>query len=359
MHIDIASHIERLLFLHDTLVIPGFGGFTATRSPASADYAGGTVNPPSKTLSFNENLTVDDGVLVNDIAQTHHMGLDEARRAIQDFVDRTQALLNQREIVNLAGVGRLYKNYVQKIQFLPDAANFSADAYGLPPLQFSPIARSREVAEKPAEPAPAVTESVPVNPAAETPATPYTPPAYEPPVRRSSPLLVALIGALLLLASAAGAYWWLQKKKLAGELAKADTSMAEETTGQKSTTLENVAPPSAKPEKEPEPVAAKPSNDDAEAQLSAQKRMEEARKQAAQTSGRRCILIIATLQDETNVQKLMTKLRNNNLTPYHQVTKKGHQVGIEFRYTKEQEITDYSAVLQQLTGVEDIWVKQK
>ncbi|HNM26926.1 MAG TPA: hypothetical protein PKL15_15900, partial [Saprospiraceae bacterium] len=86
MQVDIAAHIERLLFLHDTLVIPGFGGFTATRSPASADYSGGTVTPPTKTLSFNENLTVDDGILVNDIAQVHQLSLDEARRVVQDFV---------------------------------------------------------------------------------------------------------------------------------------------------------------------------------------------------------------------------------------------------------------------------------
>lgn len=364
MHIDIAHHIERLLFLHDTLVIPGFGGFTATRSPAAADYAGGTVNPPSKTLSFNENLTVDDGVLINEIAQSHQMGLDEARRLVQDFVDRTQALLNQREIVNLAGVGRLYKNYVQKIQFLPDASNFSADAYGLPPLQFSPIARSREVVEKPAESTPTLTEpAAPAQPA-EKPVSPYAPPVYEPPVRRrSSPVLVALLGVVLLLASAAGAYWWLQKKKLASELAKQDSSIVEETTGNKTTSLENVAPPSSKPETTPAPPPAEPQtakvDDEKAAQLSAQKKMDAARKETAQTTGRRCILIVATLQDEVNVQKLMAKLRDNHLIPYHEVTKKGHQVGIEFRYTKAQEITDYSAVLQQLTGVEDIWVKQK
>ena len=70
MQIDIPSHIEKLLFLHEALVIPGFGGFTATRTPATADYVGGTVSSPSKTLSFSENLTIDDGILVNDITMT-------------------------------------------------------------------------------------------------------------------------------------------------------------------------------------------------------------------------------------------------------------------------------------------------
>lgn len=164
MHIDIASHIEKLLFLHDTLIIPSFGGFTAMRAPAGVDYVGGAVTPPSKTLTFNENLTTDDGILVDDIASANHITAEEARRAIEQFVDQTELQLNQREIVTLPGVGRLYKNYVQRTQFLPDATNFHAGSYRLPPLQFSPITRSREVIEKPAA-APASNENIRALPA--------------------------------------------------------------------------------------------------------------------------------------------------------------------------------------------------
>lgn len=362
MQVDIAAHIERLLFLHDTLVIPGFGGFTATRSPASTDYSGGTVAPPTKTLSFNENLTVDDGILVNDIAQVQHLSLEEARSVVQDFVDRTQALLNQREIVNLTGVGRLYKNYVQKIQFLPDAANFSADAYGLPPLQFSPIARSREVAETNTT-SPAATETAPPSSAGTSaaPAPALAPADPELSVRkRRSPALVGLLGALLIVASAAGAYWWLEKKRHAAEPASEEQA-ANTDAKPEAKKLENVAP--ARAEQTTETTTAEqtqpPVADEKTAERSAEQKMEEARKQAAGNTGRRCILIVATLQSQENVDKLIAKLRANNLTPYHQKTAKGHQVGIEFRYTKAQDITDYTAVLQQLTGVENVWVKQK
>ena len=182
MQIDIPAHIEKLLFLHDALIIPGFGGFTATRTPASADYVGGSVAPPAKTLAFSENLTVDDGILVGDIAQTHGIALDDARKAIVDFVEKMQTLLQQREIVTLPGVGRLYRNYVQKIQFLPDSTNFNASSYGLPPLQFSPIARSREVVEKPA------TEAVAGN------ASSTNPPVYTPPEIRIRGRGVAAVG---------------------------------------------------------------------------------------------------------------------------------------------------------------------
>ena len=175
MQIDIPAHIEKLLFLHDTLVIPGFGGFTATIASAKADFTGGTVTPPSKILTFSENLTVDDGRLIQDIANTHGVSTEEARTVVTDFVGKMQALLNQREIVTLPNIGRLYKNYMQKIQFLPDATNFNAAAYGLPPLQFSPLGRSREVTEPSADPAPpTATPPAPFMP----PMTTTTPPAH-------------------------------------------------------------------------------------------------------------------------------------------------------------------------------------
>ena len=151
MQIDIPAHIEKLLFLHDALEIPGFGGFTATRTPASTDFVGGVVSPPAKTLAFSENLSIDDGLLIADIADAHGLTIEDASRTVEEFVEKMRELLDQREIVTLPGVGRLYKNYVQKIQFLPDATNFNAASYGLPPLQFSPIARSREVEKSPAE----------------------------------------------------------------------------------------------------------------------------------------------------------------------------------------------------------------
>ena len=106
---------------------------------------------------------------------------EEARRVVTEFVEQIQNLLNQREIVTLPNIGRLYKNYMQKIQFLPVANNFNAASYGLPPLQFSPIARSREVIE------PVVTPVEPPVPVAETPKTPVLDTAAEPVAETWSP----------------------------------------------------------------------------------------------------------------------------------------------------------------------------
>lgn len=215
MNVDMAAHIERLLFMHDTLVIPGLGGFTASRTPASIDYASNTVSPPAKMLTFTENLTTDDGLLVEDIAQTHGISLEEARRLVQEFVEQIQQRLNQRDIVSLPGVGRLYKNYLQKIQFLPDTTNFNANSYGLPLLQFSPIARARESTAAPeastTTPAPAaeVTSALvpPIPPLPHPPAFENTSSVALP--RSSTGRFGLGIGiGLILCAAVLGLWWW-------------------------------------------------------------------------------------------------------------------------------------------------------
>ena len=204
MQIDIASHIEKLLFLHDSLTIPGLGAFTARPTTALADYAGGTVTPPSKTLTFNENITTDDGLLIQDVAQNHGLTYEQARQTVEVYVANIQQLLDRREIVTLSGIGRLYKNYVQKIQFLPDAANFNAESFGLPPLQFTPITRSREVVES--TPAPAVSTGVSSPAPADAPA---------PPQSSSSSGVVPMLATILLLLCAMAGYWvWKQSRSI-------------------------------------------------------------------------------------------------------------------------------------------------
>ncbi len=344
MQIDIPAHIEKLLFLHDALIIPGFGGFTATRTPASADYVGGSVAPPAKTLAFSENLTVDDGILVGDIAQTHSIALDDARKAIADFVEKMQALLQQREIVTLPGVGRLYRNYVQKIQFLPDSTNFNASSYGLPPLQFSPIARSREVADKP------VAESA--TPGATTVSTPaYTPPeeTYAPSDRSGGSRWGLALGIIFLFISLSiGIWYWQQKKKQA---LQAQREKTEQTDTGREKEPKSVTPV---PNKTQEPQVSEPS-----AQELANKKMEAARELVAkEASGRECILVIATLRDKNNADRLVKMLKDDGHDIYF-LEKNGYQVGVKFQYNKVSEIQETINILSKLTGEDQIWIKKK
>lgn len=389
MQIDIAAHIEKLLFLHDTLVIPSFGGFTAQRAPAGVDYVGGAITPPSKTLAFNENLTIDDGILADDIAATHHISAEEAQEAIQQFVARIQAQLNQREIVTLPGIGRLYKNYVQKIQFLPDATNFHAGSYGLPPLQFSPIARSREVADaKPAAPAPPAANGVatgaagtaePVKPA-NPPAIPPLPPPpafvsepYHAPRSSSAQLGTGISIGLLVCVVAFGIWWW-QHKKAAGptpDLVEAQQEVPDSPPA--TSPLSQITDLAKRGNQTKDASDGKKSAPDNEADdlndevdEAAAKKVEVLRRQNEAPSTippprleeRQCILIVATLSDRNNADRLIAKLKGAGYDVYYR-QKKGHQVGIQFAYTDPKKVQETKAELIAFTGEKGIFIKQQ
>ena len=358
MQIDIPAHIEKLLFLHDALVIPGFGGFTATRTPASTDFVGGTVNPPAKTLAFSENLTVDDGLLTADIADAHGLTTEDAQNSVEEFVEKMRSLLDQREIVTLPGVGRLYKNYVQKVQFLPDATNFNAASYGLPPLQFSPIARSREV-EKMPERAASSTDS-PYTDSSKTYAPPTPQPSMPEPTfapERSgggSNAFTALGIFLLLAALTAGIWYWQHRKKAAELQQKTDTEITKTDAPKEDT---KTAPET--PLKEEQTIA--PTEDpDKAAQESLQAKEKAAREKVNMArNGRECILIIASLSDKNNAGKLRNLLKEEGYEEYYQQNGRTHIVGIRFFYLKPAEIEEKKKALMALTGVNFIAVKKK
>ena len=149
---DIASCIADLLYLRDTVILPGLGAFEGVYKAAAVDAVQGVVHPPGKKLSFNPNLKVDDGVLVREIAEKQSWTDGKARRELEAYIARLRQSLDKREIIDIAGVGRLYVDFKGEYVFLPLPQHFSAASYGLPDVQFNPLKR-RPVAGASAVPA--------------------------------------------------------------------------------------------------------------------------------------------------------------------------------------------------------------
>jgi hypothetical protein len=411
MQIDIAAHIEKLLFEHETLIIPTFGGFTSTRSPAAVDFVGGAVAPPSKTLAFNENLTIDDGILVHEISHACGISNDDARRLVIDFVENTKDALNQREIVTFPGVGRLYKNYAQKIQFLPDTTNFNTESYGLPPLQFSPVARARDVddiiptprsnsnataatvttpvIEAPSTTHEAIEKPVEVAQVAISQTNGYIAPAVEQVVERTkntNPMrsMGAFGIGLLVFALGVGIYLIQKNKKNAlaakGKIENAAPLSVLPSPGEIIEKAENDAAKIAE-DKKKSAAAATSNNDDKDddtadeveeataKKIEASKKVgnskkeekikaEDTPKEPTVAGEKRCVLVVGTYQDKVNAMKLLDKIKAAGFDTYYRI-QKGHQVGIEFNYKELTEIQDKIKTLEKLTGETSIWIKKR
>ena len=129
------------------MVIPSFGALTLQYAPSTIDHVQGLLNPPSKSISFDNNLIVNDGKLIDIIQQKHQITTEEATSQINKFVALIKDQIDRREMVNLQGVGRLYKDFENKIQFIPDSTNFNKESFGLPTVNFIPILREQTTSE--------------------------------------------------------------------------------------------------------------------------------------------------------------------------------------------------------------------
>jgi cell division septation protein DedD len=142
MQVDIGHYIGELLYLNETVSVPGLGSFIGSYQPANIDPVQGELAPPSKSLMFDQNLVVDDGLLIQQISQDEQIPLEEAEKLVAAHVDQMKEAIDKREIITLTGLGRLYKDYEGEFQFLPDGTNYNTDSYGLPKVRFYPVSRT-------------------------------------------------------------------------------------------------------------------------------------------------------------------------------------------------------------------------
>ena len=137
---DITAFIRELLFGHDCVIVPGFGGFIGNYTPARIDKKTGTFHPPVKLISFNRNLNHNDGLLVGKISGSSGINYGDARNLVEEFVSDTRRKLEKGEKVVFDHIGSFINNQEGNIQFEPDrSSNYHLDSYGLESFQLLPL----------------------------------------------------------------------------------------------------------------------------------------------------------------------------------------------------------------------------
>lgn len=137
---DITAFIRELLFGHDCVIVPGFGGFIGNYTPARIDKSSGTFYPPVKQISFNRNLNNNDGLLVGRISGSANINYGDARNLVEEFVADIRRKIEKGEKVVFDNIGSFINNQEGNIQFEPDRnANYHLDSYGLESFQCLPL----------------------------------------------------------------------------------------------------------------------------------------------------------------------------------------------------------------------------
>ncbi|MBU6324084.1 MAG: SPOR domain-containing protein [Bacteroidetes bacterium] len=136
----LVSFVEKLVRLHECVVVPGLGGFITRDHSAALNRFNGQLKPRSRTIFFNDILRQDDGILMNHIMS--ETGMDKGNA--EQFVQREVQSLLQRcaghEQQSFGSLGSFYLNQHDKLFFLPSVTLNLADiAYGLKPVQLEAV----------------------------------------------------------------------------------------------------------------------------------------------------------------------------------------------------------------------------
>lgn len=136
----VEEHIHKLLFQHDCVIIPDFGGLITHYAPARVHPVKHTLSPPSKRIAFNEKLKLNDGLLISTLAFDHKLSAEAAQNEVMAFVRQLQESLHTNQQHELKGIGIFRYNAAQKLEFDYLAAdNFLDQSFGLPELLSRPI----------------------------------------------------------------------------------------------------------------------------------------------------------------------------------------------------------------------------
>ncbi len=138
----IETYIEKLLFEYNCVVVPGFGAFLAHGKSAVLDAASNTLYPPTKSISFNAQLSKNDGLLVSHIAKEKKLAYEELLHEVEKVAETWNKRLAQGESIELFGVGKLWMGKEQRIQFQPEnKTNYLTSSFGLAAFSATPIQR--------------------------------------------------------------------------------------------------------------------------------------------------------------------------------------------------------------------------
>lgn len=176
----LAKMIGQLVVDYDRVSLPGVGTFYVELMPASFTDKGFSMNPPYKTLSFNQVQT-DDSLLVSLYAKSNQLDEEVARPYIVQFLQELKQVLIEKKTIILPGLGKLRATRENNFFFVSDEGlDIFPEGFALKPVSLKSLA-GLEI-----EP---INIQVPLPPTASAPAQPTiseTPAAEEAPVEETS-----------------------------------------------------------------------------------------------------------------------------------------------------------------------------
>ena len=128
----IINGISELLYHHDYVVVPGFGGFVSRNQLSHYSVNKEVLNPPSKKILFNIQLKQNDGILASWLKEKINCDFNQANKHIEEFATQAKILLDTKHRLEFENLGLFYLDFEKNICFEPKTdINFLIESFGL------------------------------------------------------------------------------------------------------------------------------------------------------------------------------------------------------------------------------------
>ncbi|QMU63364.1 MAG: hypothetical protein GKR88_03100 [Flavobacteriaceae bacterium] len=127
----IANYIHDLLYRHDCVIVPDFGSFITNTVSAKINEEEQLFYPPTKQISFNSHLKLNDGLLVNYIAKAEGISYSTAFEKANTVVANWQKKIQSGEL-SIDKIGCMLLNDKGQLVFEPSKdISYLTSSFGL------------------------------------------------------------------------------------------------------------------------------------------------------------------------------------------------------------------------------------
>ena len=149
MNKTVEHYISELLFLHDCVILPNFGGFVGNPQSAKLNKTTGMLSPPSKKILFNANLKTNDGLLITHISNQEGVTQEVAKNEVENYATKIANKLTNSKVLRIDKVGLFILGREGNIIFSQDSLNnYSLDSFGMKATQNKAVVRETIIKEK-------------------------------------------------------------------------------------------------------------------------------------------------------------------------------------------------------------------
>ncbi|WP_321517241.1 SPOR domain-containing protein [uncultured Bacteroides sp.] len=146
--IELLKHIEALLLENDCVIIPSFGGFVSHYTPSRWLEEEGLFLPPTRSIGFNPQLKMNDGLLVQSYMTSYCTDFSDASKLVDKAIKELVDTLHEDGKVEMHGIGNMFYTIHNTLQFQPyEDGVLTPYLYGLSSFEIEKIGYKADIKE--------------------------------------------------------------------------------------------------------------------------------------------------------------------------------------------------------------------